>query len=101
MVWGIGQRLAGIDMEAPPAGLHPALNQMAVEAGEILLATGRFCSDPAWVLDEANDATRASERYVAQREPHGRPSTNLGTRSRPSGGVFRRGWLWRGNALAL
>jgi len=58
MVWGIGERLAAIDTEAPPASLQHALNQMAVEAGEILLAAGRVLADPAWVLDEANEALR-------------------------------------------
>ena len=58
MVWGIGERLAGIDTEAPPASLQHALVQMAVEAGEILLAAGRVLADPAWVLDEANEALR-------------------------------------------
>ena len=58
MVWGIGERLAGIDTEAPPASLQHALDQMAVEAGEILLAAGRVLADPAWVLDEANEALR-------------------------------------------
>jgi hypothetical protein len=58
MVWGIGERLAGIDTEAPPSGLQPALNQMAVEAGEILLAAGRVSADSDWVVDEANEALR-------------------------------------------
>ena len=58
MVWGIGERLAAIDTEAPLASLQHALNQMAVEAGEILLAAGRVLADPAWVLDEANEALR-------------------------------------------
>lgn len=58
MVWGIGERLAGIDTAAPPASLQPALNRMAVEAGEILLAAGRVLADPTWLLDEANAALR-------------------------------------------
>ncbi len=56
MVWGIGERLAGIDTAAPPARAQHSLNQMAVESGEILLAAGRVLGDPGWVLDEANQA---------------------------------------------
>jgi hypothetical protein len=56
MVWGIGERLAGIDTEAPPASLQGALNQIAVEAGEILLAAKQLLGDPEWALDEANQA---------------------------------------------
>jgi len=56
MVWGIGERLAGIDAAAPPARSQHSLNQMAVESGEILLAAGRVLDDPGWVLDEANQA---------------------------------------------
>jgi hypothetical protein len=58
MVWGIGERLAGIDPDAPPLRSQPALNQMAVEAGEILLATGRVLADPSWVVEQANEALR-------------------------------------------
>ncbi len=58
MVWGIGERLAGIETGAPPASLQVSLNQMAVEAGEILLAAGQVLADPGWVLDEANDTLR-------------------------------------------
>lgn len=58
MAWGIGQRLAGIDTEAPPASLQQSLNQMAVEAGEILLTAGQVCADDGWVVEEANDALR-------------------------------------------
>jgi hypothetical protein len=58
MVWGIGERLAGIDPGAPPVRSQPALNRMAVEAGEILLAAGQVLGDPTWVLDEANEALR-------------------------------------------
>jgi hypothetical protein len=58
MAWGIGQRLAGIEAGAPPANLQQALNQMAVEAGEILLAAGQVLDDEGWVVDEANDTLR-------------------------------------------
>jgi hypothetical protein len=58
MVWGIGERLAGIDTEAPPASLQHSLNKMAVEAGEILLAVGRIRADQDWVVDAANEALR-------------------------------------------
>jgi hypothetical protein len=58
MVWGIGERLAGIDPAAPPASVQHALAQMAVESGEILLAAGRVRTDPTWVTDEANAALR-------------------------------------------
>ena len=56
MVWGIGERLAGIDTEAPPVSVQHSLNQMAVEAGEILLAAGHVLADSGWALDEANQA---------------------------------------------
>jgi hypothetical protein len=56
MVWGIGERLAGIDTEAPPASLQHALNHIAVEAGEILLAAERVLADRGWALDQANQA---------------------------------------------
>jgi hypothetical protein len=56
LVWGIGERLAGIDTDAPPASLQDSLNQMAVEAGEILLAARQVLADPNWALDEANQA---------------------------------------------
>jgi hypothetical protein len=56
MVWGIGERLAGIDTEAPPASLQHSLNQIAVEAGEILLAAERVLADRGWALDQANQA---------------------------------------------
>jgi len=58
MVWGIGERLAAIDTEAPPASLQHALNQMAVEAGEIVRAARRVLAGAAWVRDEANEALR-------------------------------------------
>ncbi len=58
MVWGIGERLAGIDTEAPPLSTQPSLNQMAIHAAEILLATGRVLADPDWAVDEANEALR-------------------------------------------
>jgi hypothetical protein len=58
MVWGIGERLTGIDTEAPPVSLQPSLNEIAVRAGEILIATGRILADPNWIVDEANDALR-------------------------------------------
>jgi len=57
-VWGIGERLAGIDTHAPPLSTQPSLNRMATEAAEILLAAGRVLGDPGWVLDEANEALR-------------------------------------------
>jgi hypothetical protein len=56
MVWGIGQRLAGIDPKAPPFSSQHSLNQMAVEAAEILLAAGRVLAGPDWVINEANEA---------------------------------------------
>jgi hypothetical protein len=56
MVRGIGERLAGIDTETPPVSLQHSLNQMAAEAGEILLAAGQVLADPGWTLDEANQA---------------------------------------------
>jgi hypothetical protein len=56
LVWGIGERLAGIDTEAPPVSSQDSLNQMAVEAGEILLAAGQVLADPDWALDQANQA---------------------------------------------
>jgi hypothetical protein len=56
LVWGIGERLAGIDTDAPPASLQDSLNQIAVEAGEILLAARQVLGDPNWALDEANQA---------------------------------------------
>jgi hypothetical protein len=56
LVWGIGERLAGIDTDAPPASLQDSLNHMAVEAGEILLAASQVLGDPNWALDEANQA---------------------------------------------
>jgi uncharacterized membrane protein YccC len=56
MVWGIGERLTGID-EVEPLSRHQAgLNRIAEEAAEILLATGRILEDPDWVLAAANDA---------------------------------------------
>jgi hypothetical protein len=56
MVWGIGERLAGMDTGAPPARLQQSLNQIAVEAGEILLAAERVLADRGWALDQANQA---------------------------------------------
>ena len=56
MVWGIGERLAGIDPDAPPFSSQPSLNQTAVEAAEILLAAGRVLVVPDWVINEANEA---------------------------------------------
>jgi hypothetical protein len=58
LVWGVGGRLAGIDTDAPPLSTQPSLNQMAIQAAEILLAAGRVLGDPGWVLDEANEALR-------------------------------------------
>ena len=58
MVWGMGERLTGIDPEAPPSRSQHSLNQMAIEAAEILLAAGRLRSAPDWVVDEANEALR-------------------------------------------
>ena len=58
MAWGIGQRLAGIDTAAPPASLQHSLNQMAVEAGEILLTAGQVLADEGWVVEETNDTLR-------------------------------------------
>jgi len=58
MVWGIGERLAGIDPEGPPLGSQDSLNQMALEAAEILLAAGRVLADPGWVINAANEALR-------------------------------------------
>jgi hypothetical protein len=55
MVWGIGERLAGIDMEASLASSQHSLNHMAVEAAEILIAAGRVLADPSWLLSEANE----------------------------------------------
>jgi hypothetical protein len=57
-VWGIGERLAGIDPEAPPLSYQPSLNRMAAHAAEILLTSGRVLNDPAWVVNEANEALR-------------------------------------------
>ncbi len=56
LVWGVGERLAGIDTEAPPLSTQPSLNHMATQAAEILLAAGRVLGDPGWVIDEANEA---------------------------------------------
>jgi hypothetical protein len=58
LVWGIGERLAGIDTDAPPLSTQPALNRMATEAAEILLAAGRVLGGPGWAIDEANEALR-------------------------------------------
>ena len=58
LVWGVGERLAAIDTDAPPLSTRPSLNQMATEAAEILLAAGRVLGDPGWVIDEANEALR-------------------------------------------
>lgn len=58
LAWGIGERLAGLDADAPPVSTQPSLNQMATEAAEILLAAGRVLGDPGWVIDEANEALR-------------------------------------------
>ena len=55
MAWGIGERLAGIDMEASLASSQHSLNHMAVEAAEILIAAGHVLADPGWLLSEAND----------------------------------------------
>jgi len=56
MVWGIGERLSGIDTAAPPSGSQDSLNRIAVEAAEILLAAGLLLADPDWVADQANEA---------------------------------------------
>ena len=37
---------------------QPALNRMATEAAEILLAAARVLGDSAWVINEANEALR-------------------------------------------
>jgi hypothetical protein len=58
MVWGMGERLAGLGTEAPPSRSQHALDQIAIEAAEILLAAGRLRSAPVWVVDEANEALR-------------------------------------------
>jgi hypothetical protein len=58
MVWGIGERLAAIDTQAPPSSSQHSLNQIAVEAAEILLAAGLVLPGPDWVIDEANEALR-------------------------------------------
>jgi hypothetical protein len=55
MVWGIGERLAALDTEAPPSISQHSLNQIAIEAAEILLAAGGLRSAPGWVVDEANE----------------------------------------------
>lgn len=62
MVWGIGERLAGIDPQAPPMSQQPALNQMSAEAAEILLAAGRLAGGQERVVQEANEALRELER---------------------------------------
>ena len=54
MVWGIGERLVGIDTEASLASSQHSLNHMAVQAAEILVAAGRVVADPGWLLGEAN-----------------------------------------------
>jgi hypothetical protein len=58
MVWGIGERLAGIDTEASPSSSQHSLNQIAIEAAEILLTAGLVLPGPDWVIDEANEALR-------------------------------------------
>jgi hypothetical protein len=58
MAWSIGERLAGLDAEAPPVRNQPSLNEIAVRAAEILLAAGRVLADPEFALDEANEALR-------------------------------------------
>ena len=57
-VWGIGERLSGINPEAPPLSYQPSLNKLAAEAAEILLAAGRVFADPKWVVEEAEQALR-------------------------------------------
>jgi len=56
MVWGIGERLAGIDMQASLASSQHSLDHVAVEAAEILIAAGRALGDPGWVVTQAGDA---------------------------------------------
>jgi hypothetical protein len=58
MVWGIGERLAGIDMEASLADSQHSLSHMAVEAAEILIAAGRVLTDSGWVLTQADEILR-------------------------------------------
>jgi hypothetical protein len=58
MVWGIGERLVGIAMEASLASSQHSLNHVAVEAAEILLAAGRVLGDASWLLSEANEMLR-------------------------------------------
>jgi len=58
MVWGIGERLVGIDTEASLASSPHSLNHMAVEAAEILVSAGRVLADPGWLLGEANKMLR-------------------------------------------
>ena len=58
MVWGIGERLAGIDAAASLASSQHSLNHMAVEAAEILLAAGRGLADPDWQFSEADEMLR-------------------------------------------
>jgi hypothetical protein len=63
MVWGIGERLAGIDMEASLASSQHSLNHVAVEAAEILIAAGRVLADPGWVVTQASDALHDLARH--------------------------------------
>jgi hypothetical protein len=58
MVWGIGERLVGIDTEASSSTSQDALNRMAIRAAEILLAAGRLRHAQGWVIDEANEVLR-------------------------------------------
>ena len=58
MVWGIGERLVGIDTDASLASSQHSLNHMAVQAAEILVAAGRVLADPGWLLGEANEMLR-------------------------------------------
>ena len=58
MVWGIGERLVGIDSEASSSASQDALNHLAIRAAEILLAAGRLSHAPGWVIDEANEVLR-------------------------------------------
>ena len=55
MVWGIGERLVGIDTEASLASSQHSLNHIAIQAAEILVAAGRVLADPGWLLGEANE----------------------------------------------
>jgi hypothetical protein len=67
LVWGVGERLSGIDANAPPLSTQPSLNRIATEAAEILLAAGRVLGDQSWVIDEANEAVDPVARPTCRR----------------------------------